>query len=388
MIRNTFRGAVRACLTGSVTMLAVTAVSADESKGGTYVYQGAPRSFLWSPQPNALVDTSKYKKNPPYVIGFSNASVSNVWRVGFANSLYATVSAHRDKIKRLIVTDANDSPAKQVADVQDLIQQGVDILIVSAATSEALDPIVTRAMKQGIPVVMVDRRVTSENFVSFVTANNIAAGRFFAQWIVERLNYKGNVIMLPGIAGAGSSAERVGGAMEVFNQYPDIKILDKEYTDYSPVKGKTVAAAMIQKFGKSINAIWSDGGGQTAGALEAFVDAGFKDGEIPMAVCGDINSCLLLSIQHKVPAINIDYPSAMGGIAVNVALDILAGKSVPHAYQINADVMVTKNDETKSVKADQWIEDYAQPDKPYDYILGTGFGKDYDPRTFKADYPQ
>jgi ribose transport system substrate-binding protein len=378
-------------IAAALTLFATGSAVADDSKlngDGGYVYKGAPRTFLWNPQPNQLIDTSKYKKNPPYVIGFSNASISNVWRVGFANALYSAASANRNKIKRLIVTDANDSPAKQVADIQDLIQQGVDILIVSAATAEALDPIVTRAMKQGIPVVMVDRRVTSESFVSFVTSNNIAAGRIYAQWIVEKLNYKGNVIMLPGIPGAGSSQERVEGAMEVFSQYPSIKILDTQYTDFSQAKGKTVAAAMIQKFGKSIDAIWSIAGGTGTGALEAFIDAGYKDGEIPVTVCGDINSCLLLSIKHKIPAINIDYPSAMGGIAIKVALDVLSGTPVPHTYQANADIMVTKGDETASVKADQWVEDYAQPDKPYDYILDTGLGKNYDPSTFKPDYPR
>jgi ribose transport system substrate-binding protein len=226
---------------------------------------------------------------------------------------------------------------------------------VSAATAEALDPIVTRAMKQGIPVVMVDRSVTSENFVSFITSNNVAAGRIYAQWIVEKLNYKGNVIMLPGIPGAGSSQERVEGAMEVFSQYPGVKILDTQYTGFSQAKGKTVAAAMIQKFGKSIDAIWSIAGGTGTGALEAFIDAGYKDGEIPVTVCGDINSCLLLSIKHKIPAINIDYPSAMGGIAIKVALDVLSGTPVLHTYQANADIMVTKGDETASVKADQWV---------------------------------
>jgi ribose transport system substrate-binding protein len=355
---------------------------------GTYDYKGLSRTFLWNATPNAVFDTSKFKKNPPYVIGFSNASVSNVWRVDFANALYAAAERHKDLIKRLIVTDANDSPAKQVADIQDLIQQGVDLLIVSAATSEALDPIVTRAMKQGIPVVMVDRRVASDNFVTYVTANNPATGRFYAQWLVEMLHGKGNIIMLPGIPGAGSANERMVGAMEIFKQHPDIKILDTQYTDYSPAKGKTVAAGLIQKYGKSIDGIWADGGAQVSGAIEAFVDAGYKDGEIPMGICGDYNGCLLNAIKHKVPVIDIDYPSAMGGTAIDVALDVLAGKPVPHIVQMNADVMVTKGAETPSIKADQWVEDYAEMSKSPDYTLGNGLGSDYDPKTFKANYPR
>ena len=53
-------------------------------------------------------------------------------------------------------------------------------------------------MKQGIPVVMVDRRISSDNFVTFVTASDAMMGRVFAQWIVEKLHGKGNVVMLGG----------------------------------------------------------------------------------------------------------------------------------------------------------------------------------------------
>jgi ribose transport system substrate-binding protein len=385
-MRYSLRSLGGACALGSASLLA--ALTAASAGGGTYVYDGLARTFLWNATPNAVVDTTKYKKAGPYVIGFSNASVSNVWRVDFANALYSEVSRNRNIIKKLIVTDANDSPAKQVADIQDLIQQGVDLLIVSAATSEALDPIVTRATKQGIPVVMVDRRVTSDNFVSFVTANNPATGRLYAQWLVEMLHGKGNIIMLPGIPGAGSANERMVGAMEIFNQHPDIKILDTQYTDYSPAKGKTVAAGLIQKYGKSIDGIWADGGAQVSGAFEAFVDAGYKEGEIPIGICGDYNGCLLNAVKHKVPVIDIDYPAAMGGVAVDVALEVLAGKPVPHIVQINADIVVSKGAETKSVKADQWVEDYALMDKSPDYNLGNGLGPDYDPKTFKPDYPR
>jgi ribose transport system substrate-binding protein len=201
-------------------------------------YSGAPRPFLWSPVFHEIVDTSQYKKDGPYVIGFSNASISNIWRVALLHSLQYHAFLHKDEIEQVIITDANDDPAKQVADIQDLMQQGIDLLIVSAAQSAALDPIVTQATEQGIPVVMVDRRVDSENFVTFVTASDLAIGRMQAQWIVEKLGGKGNVIMLSGIAGASPAELRIQAAKEVFAQYPDIKILENQYADWSPAKGK------------------------------------------------------------------------------------------------------------------------------------------------------
>jgi Periplasmic binding protein domain/Adenylate and Guanylate cyclase catalytic domain len=135
-----------------------------------------------------------------------------------------------------------------------------------------------------------------------------------AQWIAETLKGKGNIVMIAGIAGASPAENRIKAAHEVFDTYPDIKILDLQYTDWSPAKGKTVMAALIQKYGKQIDAVWSDHGLEGSGAIEAFVDAGYKDGEIPPITCADLNGCLTLAVKHKVPLMNFDYPPKMGGV--------------------------------------------------------------------------
>ena len=351
-------------------------------------YSGAPRTIMWATGPVEFTDTTEFKKEPPYVIGFSNASVSNIWRVGMLHAIEDAAARNKDKISKLIVTDANDDPAKQAADIQDLIERGVDLLIVSAATSQALDPAVTRAMGQGIPVVMVDRRVDSDNFVSFVTATDWALARFMAQWLVEKLDYEGDVVMLPGLAGASPAENRIEAARSIFDQYPGINVLELQYTDWSPAKGKQVMSALIQKYGDEIDGVWSDHGLQGSGAIEAFIAAGYGKGEIPPNTCADLNACVKLAVEYDVPVINFDYPPAMGGDAVELALEVLAGNPVPKTYVVNADVIVSKGHETTSVKADRWVEDYAQMDKPGDLILSTGLGPDYDPSTFSADYPQ
>ncbi len=195
----------------------------------------------------------------------------------------------------------------------------------SPATAEALDPAVTRAMSRGIPVILVDRRVTSDNFVSFVTATDWALARFMAQWLAETLNFEGNIVMLPGLAGASPAENRIKAAREVFDKYPGIKILELQYTDWSPAKGKQVMSALIQKYGDQIDGVWSDHGLQGSGAIEAFVAAGYGKGEIPPNTCADLNACVKLAVEYDVPVINFDYPPAMGADSVDLALQVLAG---------------------------------------------------------------
>jgi ribose transport system substrate-binding protein len=346
----------------------------------------ASRSYLWHNGPVDFVDTSKFKKDPPYTIGFSNASISNIWAVGYLHALEHAAEANKSLIKKVIITDANDNPGKQVADIQDLIQRGVDILIVRPST-EAVDAAVVRATKAGIPVILGDRRTPSEDFVSFVSADDWAMGRMMAQWMVEKLGGKGNVVLLSGIAGASPAELRAKAAMEVFSSYPGIKVLDRQFTDWSPAKGKTVMAALIQKYGKDINGIWADSGLQASGAIEAYVAAGYKDGEIPAVTCQDLNACWVDAIQHKVPMMSIDNPPGGGADALEVALKVLQGIAVPHNYFIDTTVTVTEGDETASVKADVPAEKYAKMDRPGDLILSTGI-PNYDPKTFTADYPK
>ena len=272
--------------------------------------------------------------------------------------------------------------------MQDLLERGVDLLLVSASKADALDPVVSRAMRNGTPVIMVDRRITSDNFVSFVTASDLVLGRLYAQWLVEKLHGKGNIIMLPGQAGASPAELRIAAARSIFDQYPGIKILDMQYTDWSAPKAKTIVSAMIQKFGHDINGIWNDSGVQGVGALEAFVAAGWKPGTIPPATCADLNGCLKVAVENKIPVLNVDYPPAMGGVAVDLALQVLAGAKVPKLYIVNSDIVVSKGDETPSIHADRWAEDYVRLDKPMDLILSSGLGPSYDPNSFKADYPQ
>ncbi len=373
-------------LVGAAGLAALAApVLAQDAK----FYNGAPRTYLYKPNTDVCFkDTTQYKKEGPYTIGFSNAGLGDSWRVVMLHSLEASAAKHKDQIKKLIITDAGHDDAKQVADIQDLISRGVDLLIVSANTQQALDPAVSQAMAAGIPVVMVDRRVASDNFVTFVTASDAMMGRLFAQWIVEKLHGKGNVVMLAGQAGSSPSENREKPAREVFAQYPGIKVLETVYSDWSPVKGKQVMQAMIAKYGKQIDAVWSAHGLQTPGSIEAFIEAGYKDGEIPPHTTSDVNGPLQMAIQHKVPMLEVGYPPAMGGVSVDVALQVLAGAPVPCIYTINSQIAVSEGDNTPSIETPLRLTDMVVSKGAPDMLITGGMGPDYDPKTFKVDFPQ
>ena len=192
-------------------------------------------------------------------------------------------------------------------------------------------------------------------------------GRLFAQWIVEKLHGKGNVIILGGQAGSSPNENRVKPAMQVFSAYPGIKILDTVYSDWSPVKGKQVMQAMIAKHGHNINAVFSPHGLQVPGAIEAFLDAGWRGSEIPPITSADMNGPMKMAIKYKFPLLDIDYPPAMMGAAMDVALQVLSGAAVPCTYTINSNIVLTHGDETASIPhPDMYVEQHVVPDGPDD----------------------
>ena len=376
---------IKTPLLGAALLVVSGGALGAESEG----YSGQARTFLWNPGFNDVVETAEYKKQPPFVIGFSNAGVADGWLVTFKHGVEWTAAQNRDRIEKFLITDANWDADKQIRDIQDLLNQDIDLLLVNPVTLEALDPVLRRTMKSGTPVVSVVRRVKSDAaFVSFVTASDTALARLSAQWLVETLGGVGKVVILPGQAGASPAEFRLRAAREVFGQYPGIEILDVQYTDWSPARGKEIMSALIQAHGGEIDGVWADSGLQGSGSVEAFLNAGVDGKAVPPHTGGDLNYMYQLAHTHGFPFCGIDYTAAIGIDGVRIALDVLDGSSVPTRFDLNFQVVIPEGHETESIKADVWLRDYVRMDKPAELIMGHGLGEDYDPQTFTADYPR
>lgn len=351
-------------------------------------YDGLPRTFLWNPNFNEVVETADYASEGPYTIGFSNASQGDGWLGTFYHSVQYGVSQNTDKIEKFIVTDANGDPTKQISDIQDLLEQDIDLLIVNPATADALDPILGRAMRRGVPVVTVARRVESDSsFVSFVTASDTALARQSAAWMAETLGGKGRIVLLPGLAGASPAEMRLQAAREVFAQFPGIEIVDTQYTGWSPANGRQIMAAVIQREGAdTIDGVWADSGLQGSGSVEAFIGAGVTGADIPPHTGGDLNGMYQLAMEHGFPFAGIDYTPSIGAASVNLAMDVLAGTPVPQRLDVNFQVVISEGHETNSISADVLLPNYVAMDKPGELIMGSGI-PNYDPNTFSVDLP-
>uniref|UniRef100_UPI0011A46858 substrate-binding domain-containing protein n=1 Tax=Staphylococcus epidermidis TaxID=1282 RepID=UPI0011A46858 len=109
----------------------------------------------------------------------------------------------------LVVVDAQNDSAKQVSDVEDLIQRGIDVLLINPADSSAVSAAIESANKENIPVITVDRSAEGGEVVAHIASDNVAGGQMAGELILEQLGNKGKVVELEGIP--GSSAPPEGG---------------------------------------------------------------------------------------------------------------------------------------------------------------------------------
>ena len=290
------------------------------------------------------VDTTQYAKEGPYTIGFASQGPTNSWATIYDETLKARAA---ELGVTLEYAGADGKEDKQVNDINDLLAKGVDALIVTPMGPAIKAPI-ERAAAQGIPVILCTGIVDTDTNVSRVDRDNRLNGALSAEWIAQKVGAAGKIVMLAGIPGVPTAESRLEGANEVFAQYPDIEILDSQYTNWSPTEGKTVMEQMITKYGDTIDAIWSDSGLQNVGVIQAYNEAGLS---VPPITAEPLNGFLKLAKENNVEFAAIGYPPTHSADCLDTAIAALEGQ--PVSSFVNVDVPIFTDAE---------IDDYVRMD--------------------------
>ncbi|MFA6581425.1 MAG: substrate-binding domain-containing protein [Paludibacter sp.] len=156
------------------------------------------------------------------VIGVSQCS-DDAWRRSM-NSDMKREASFNPGVKIQIKT-AHDSNQQQIRDIESFISDEVDLIIVSPNEAIPLTPVIEKAMQAGIPVVLVDRKISSGKYTAFVGADNFQIGKEVGVYTVNLLNGKGNVAEIRGLNGSTPDFERHNGFTSIIKNYPGIHIV-------------------------------------------------------------------------------------------------------------------------------------------------------------------
>jgi len=234
----------------------------------------------------------------------------------------------------LIVTQADNSVEKQIADMEDLINLKVDAILVTAINPDALVPEIDKAMAAGIVVVDFDNLANTQNITANIVVDQKQFGSTQATWLVKALNGKGNIIAFNGQNGTQISADRFAGAKSVFDQNPGIKIVDTVYANWDYATAKTAMESLMSTY-PNIDGVWSQGGAMSQAVIDTFVQAGKN----PPPVTGEDGNGFLktwkkLYDSSKYDSIATSMPTWVSAQALSVALAALNGQKFEKNTQI------------------------------------------------------
>src|ERR1700739_4559885 len=211
-----------------------------------------------------------------YRFGFSQVTTVEPWRVQYNKDMIKEAGKHPEL--ELIITEGKDKTEKQVADVENRIQQGVDILLVSPKESAGLTGVVLKAIDAKIPVIVLDRNVNTDKYTCFIGGDNVVIGQAVGAYAVKLLGgpgaAKGNVVELWGGMGTAPAQDRHKGFNEPVSKESGIKsLLQPIDCDWKQAKGYDTMTTALKQFDK-IDLVYGHNDPIAYGAYLAAKDAG------------------------------------------------------------------------------------------------------------------
>ncbi len=259
------------------------------------------------------------------------------------------------------IRSAGDDNRKQAEDVRYFIDKGVDLLIISANEAAPMTPIVEGAYQKGIPVILVDRKILSDKYTAYISADNYEIGRSVGNYIASSLKGKGNVVELIGLGGSTPAMERHQGFMAAIGNYPDIKLIDKADAAWERGPAEVAMDSILHRHLK-IDAVYAHNDRIALGAYQAAKKAGREKEMIFVgidALPGKGNGLEL--VLDSVLNATFIYPTN-GDKVLQLAMNILEAKPYPRETVMNTAVVdgtnahVMKLQTTHISELDQKIE--------------------------------
>ncbi|MCL4425492.1 MAG: substrate-binding domain-containing protein, partial [Firmicutes bacterium] len=190
----------------------------------------------------------------------------------------------------LIVTDAQNKPAKQLSDVENLIQQKPDILILDPADSDGIVAAVEAANKAGIPVFTIDRQAKGGKTITHIGFDAIKSGNIAGQFLADALKGKGKIVEIQGIMGTNVAQDRSKGFNEIMAKNPGMKIVARQTANFDRAEAMKVMENILQA-NPEIDGVYAANDEMALGALAAIEAAG-RTSKIKLIGCDAIDPAL------------------------------------------------------------------------------------------------
>ncbi|GGF51095.1 LacI family transcriptional regulator [Marmoricola endophyticus] len=271
----------------ALTGTAAACGKAEDTGGGSSDSSAAQQVVEPADQNGAQCDLTQYGGGVKKLdlkdatVGFSQSEKEdNPFRIAETKSIGD--AAKKAGVKKYIHTNAQTQLSKQISDIQDMLAQGVDALIVAPLNSDGLEPALNAAKAKGVPVLTVDRKLTSgacDTYVSFLGSNFTEQGQRAADQLIKGTGGKAKVAILLGASGNNVTTERTKGFVdEIKAKGSGIDIVAQQTGEFARDKGQQVTEQLLQS-NPDITAIYAENDEMGLGALAAIQGSGKQAGK-------------------------------------------------------------------------------------------------------------
>lgn len=253
-----------------------------------------------------------------YTIGVSNTVQGNGWREQMICAMRAQAAAEGD-VEGLIVAHRNTDAAGQLEDLNNLIEAGVDAIVLNPANPDALNSALDAAIAAGIVVVAVDAGVSAEG--AYILSNNQEEYAYLgAQWLFEQIGGEGEVVYMRGIAGVSADTDRDNGFQRALAEFPGVSVVHEVFTGWQQDQGKQQMFDFLAT-GIPFDGVW------TSGIDNVIVDAFVESGAPLVPIVGADNAGFVqyLAEIEGLSGAAVTNPGSVGGAGIALAVDILNG---------------------------------------------------------------
>ena len=266
----------------------------------------------------------------PFTIGVSNGFISSEWRTQMIDDLQRINDEYKQEglTEDLVIESADTDPQGQIQQMRNLINRGVDGIIVNPNDATALDQVIGQAENAGIPVIAVDQEIDAPG-VTNVVIDQPEWARMGAEWLVEELGGEGDVVVINGIAGHPANEARYDAVKEVFAENPGIEVVQETNADWDQATAQQEMSNILASQ-PNIDGVWTQDG-MARGVLQAVQAA--NPGEYPV-ISGEARSGYM-RLWSEVRQDNPEFasygpinPPGVGASGLRVAVELLQGKEI------------------------------------------------------------
>lgn len=282
-------------------------------------------------------DPNSQAKKTKWTIGMSQCNLGEPWRVQMNADVKKWAETHPELT--VIYKDAQNDTLKQSAQMEEFISSGADLIIISPKEAVPLTPVVAQAYQKGIPVIVLDRRVSGDQYTCFIGADNKKIGKAAGKWIVNILGGKGKIVELKGLMTSTPGQDRHSGFMEGIKGSQLEIIFDADMKWLEPQARKEMESA-LSRFNE-IDLVYAHNDPGAHGAYLA-AQAASREKNVKFVGIDGLPQEGQIYVKQGILTASFEYPTG-GREAIETAMKIFKGEQVPKGITLSSRVFTKDN---------------------------------------------